>query len=254
MNLLSSCIRMQPMGKGKIKIILVGCMVWVLSCGYAQGKNFGAEAELAYLDATGNTDVIVFSAKNSMVYAFNQNLEGLWKAGARYGESGGEKNVERYFTELRINYLFARRLYTSVITKWLTDEFAGIHWRYYIGPALGYQFIKGPAHFLSLEAGVNYTIVDYTDDTKERSIEGRSFAEYKYLITQQTRFKSSIEFFYNFSDGKAFNINSELSLVNSLEEYLALKTSFEIEYDNKPVPSTLKKTDTVLSFAIIFTY
>ena len=247
-------MRMQPMGNRKIYIMLVCCMVCVLSCGYAQGKNFSDEAELAYTDTAGNTDVIVFSAKNSMKYAFSQTLEGLWNAGGRYGKSRGVKNAERYSTELRINYLFARSLYSSVMTKWVTDEFAGIHWRYYIGPALGYHFIKGPVYYLSLEAGVNYTIVEYTEDTVDRSIDGRVFTAYEYLMTQKTRFKSSVEFFYNFADSKAFNLNSELSLLNLLDENLAIKTSLEIEYDNKPVPFTLKKADTVLSFAIVFSY
>jgi len=245
---------MYPMGKEKIDIMLVGCMVCILSCGYAHAKNFSDEAELAYIDTAGNTDVVVFSAKNSMKYAFSHNIEGLWKAGGRYGKSGGEKNAERYSTELRINYLFARRLFWSVITKWLTDEFAGIEQRYFIGPALGYHFIKGPEHFLSLEAGINYQIVNYIDDTSDRSLEGRAFTGYEYLITQKTKFKSSLEYFYNLTDSKAFNLNSEISLVNSLDENLAVKTSFEIEYDNNPVPATLKKTDTVLSFAIVFNY
>lgn len=232
----------------------VGCVIGVLICGYARGSNFSDEAELAYMDSAGNSDVVVFSAKNKMKYTFSQNLEGVWKAGGRYGKSGGEKNVERYNTELRMNYLFARKFYSSVITKWLTDEFAGIYWRYYIGPALGYHFMKGPTHFLSLEAGVNYTIVDYTDHTVDRSLGGRAFTEYEYLITRKIRFGSSIEVFYNFAESKAFNVNSEISLVSALDEYLAIRTSLETEYDNKPVPSTLKKTNTVLSFAIVFTY
>jgi putative salt-induced outer membrane protein YdiY len=242
------------MGNGKISAMLVVCMVCVLSCGHAQGKNLSDETELAYLDTAGNTDVVVFSAKNTIQYAFSQYVEGVWKVSGRYGKSSGVKNVERYNTELRINYLFAEKLYSSIISKWATDEFAGIDWQYYIGPALGYHLIEGPAHFLSIEAGVNYTVVDYTDDTVDRSFEGRAFTGYEYLITQMTRFKSSVEFFYNFEKSNAFNINSEISLVNALDEYFAVKTSLEVEYTNAPVPSTLKKTDTVLSFAIVFTY
>lgn len=245
---------MQSMGTGKISAMLVCCMLCVLSCGYAQGKNFSDETELAYLDTAGNTDVVVFSAKNSMQYAFSEYVEGVWKVSGRYGKSSGVKNVERYSSELRINYLFADKLYSSVISKWATDEFAGIHWQYYIGPALGYHFIEGPAHFLSMEAGINYTVVDYTDHAVDRSFEGRAFTGYEYVITQMTKLKSSIEFFYNFEESKAFNINSEISLVNTLDEYFGVKTSLEVEYNNKPIPSTLKKTDTVLSFAIVFTY
>ncbi len=183
MNLNGSCMKVQSMGSGKISAMLVGCMVCVLSCGYAQAKNFSDETELAYLDTAGNTDVVVFSAKNSIQYAFSRYVELVWKVSGRYGKSSGVKNVERYNTELRINYLFAEKLYSSVISKWATDEFAGIDWQYYIGPALGYHFIEGPAHFLSMEAGVNYTVVDYTDDTVDRSFEGRAFTGYEYVIT-----------------------------------------------------------------------
>ncbi|MBN2297867.1 MAG: DUF481 domain-containing protein [Deltaproteobacteria bacterium] len=229
-------------------------MIGFFNCGYSRSSDFSDEAELCYSDTAGNTDVVVFSAKNSMEYAFTQNIEGIWKAAGRYGKSGEEKNAERYSTELRINYLFAGKVYSSVITKWMTDEFAGIDWQYYIGPAFGYRFIEGPAHFLSAEAGVNYTVLDYTDHSTERTIEGRAFAEYEYVIMPKTRFKSSLEFFYNFEESKAFNLNSEISLVNSLDEYFAIKTSLEIEYENKPVDSTLKKTDSILSLAIVFAY
>ncbi|MBN2297745.1 MAG: DUF481 domain-containing protein, partial [Deltaproteobacteria bacterium] len=253
-NAFSFGMRVLPMCSKNVMILCVCCVAVVMSCGYGRCSNFKDEAEFAYSDTAGNSDVIVFSARNSMEYAFSQRLEGVWKAAGRYGKSGGEKNVERYSSEQRINYLFAGKVYTSVITKWLTDEFAGIHRQYYIGPALGYRFIDGPAHFLSTEAGANYTVVDYVDHSVERFIEGRASAEYEYVIMPKTRFKSSIEFFYNFEEGDAFNINSEVSLVNSLDEYLAIKTIIEIEYNNKPVPSTLKKTDTVLSVALVFTY
>ena len=131
---------MLSMCNKNVMIICAGCVIGVLTCGYARGSNFSDEAELAYVDSAGNTEVVIFSAKNTMKYAFSQSLDGRWKASGRYGKSGGEKNVERYKTELRMNYLFARKVYSSVITKWLTDEFAGIDWRYHIGPAIVFNY------------------------------------------------------------------------------------------------------------------
>lgn len=235
-------------------ILSVCFMAGLFLCDYGRCSDFGDEAEFSYSDTAGNTDVVVFCAKNTMKYAFWENLEGVWEATGRYGKSAGERNVERYSTELRMNYLFAGKLYSSIITKWLTDEFTGIHWRYYTGPALGYSFMKGPVHFFSTEAGVNYTVVDYTDHSSEKSFEARIFAGYEYQVAEKARFKSSFEFFYNFEESDEFLVNSEISLVHALYEYLGIKTGFEIEYVNKPVPATLRKTDSVLSLSIVLTY
>ena len=220
----------------------------------AEEKRWSDEAELSFVDTGGNTDVTTLSAKNLLKYQFSEKLQGAWKLGALYGEADGEKNAESYFTELRLDYLFTKRFYSFAIGGWLQDEFAGIDSRYYVGPGVGYKFLTGPKHFLVGEAGLNYVNEEYTDDTDKDYLGGRAFAEYEYAFTEKNRFSQSVEFLYDFSDSDNYNVNSETAVISALNDFLSLKASYTIKYDNQPVPSTLEETDTVLAITLVVNF
>jgi len=211
----------------------------VVTAGYAQEKRWTDEAELSFVDTGGNTDVTSLSAKNLLKYEFTEKLQGAWKVGALYGESDGEKNAESYLTEFRLDYLSTKRLYSFATGGWLQDKFAGIDSRYYVGPGLGYKFLTGPEHVLLGEAGLNYVNEEYTDDTEKDYLGGRAYAMYQYALTEKNKFSQSLEFLYDFDDNDNYNVNSETALMSALIDYLSLKASYVIKYDNQPVPSTL---------------
>lgn len=101
------------------------------------------------------------------------------------------------------------------------------------------------------EVGLNYATQDYIDNTDREFLEGRAFGKYEYAFNEKSRFSQSAEFLYDFEDSENYNVNSETALIFSLTNYLSVKASYAVKYDNKPVPQTLKKTDTVLSLALV---
>jgi putative salt-induced outer membrane protein len=221
---------------------------------HSEEKRWSDEAELSFVDTGGNTDVVTFSAKNHLKYKFTDKLTGSWALGALYGESDGEKNAERYFTELRTDYMFTERLYTFGIGGWLQDEFAGFDARYYVGPGIGFKFLTGPKHLLVGEMGANYAREEYTDGTEKDFIEGRGFAKYEYAFTEKNRFSQSVEFLYDFDDSENYKVNSVTALISALNSYLSLKASYEVKYNNQPVPETLDKTDTILGITLVVSF
>jgi putative salt-induced outer membrane protein len=221
---------------------------------HGEDKRWSDEAELSFVDTGGNTDVVSLSAKNLLKYKFTNNLTGSWALGALYGESDGEKNAERYFTELRLDYAFTERLYTFGIGGWLKDEFAGFDARYYVGPGIGYKFLAGPKHLLVGEAGANYAREEYTDGTDRDYIEGRVFGKYEYAFTKKNRFSQSLEFLYDFDESDNYKVNSVTALISALNSYLSLKASYEVKYDNHPVPETLEDTDTILGVTLVVNF
>ena len=235
-----------------IRFLVVLFVIFAMATGlYAEEKRLSDEAELSFVDTGGNTDVKSLSFKNLLKYKFTEKLNGAWKVGALYGESDGETNAESYFTELRLDYLFTDRLYSFALAGWEKDEFAGINSRYYLGPGAGYKFLLGPKHFLSGEAGLNYVNEEYTDDTDRNYLGGRVFAQYEYAFTEKNKFSQSLEFLYDFDDSENYNVNSETAIISALSDYLSLKASYQIKYDNKPVPSTLEETDTILAITLV---
>jgi len=205
----------------------------------AQEKKWTDQAELSFVDTGGNTDVTSLSAKNLLKYEFSDELQVAWKLGILYGESDGEKNAESYLSDLRLDYLFTKHLYSFVNAGWSKDKFAGIDSRYYAGPGAGYKFFTGPRHFFLAEI---------------RYLGGRAFAEYEYAFTDKNKFSQSVEYLHDFDDSNNYNVNSETALISALSDYLSLKTSYVVKYDNQPVPSTLKETDTILSVTLVVNF
>ncbi|QTA93867.1 DUF481 domain-containing protein [Desulfonema magnum] len=210
------------------------------------------ETELSFSDTGGNTDVVNLSANTIWKYKFNEKLEGSWKLSGLYGESDSEKNAENYSTKLRADYLFSKRFYSAITAGWLKDEFAGIKHRYQLGsPSVGYKFFSGPKQFLKSEASIDYVKEEYTDDTEADFPLARAFTEYEYAFTEKQKFSQSLEFRYDFESSDNYDGHSVTALTSALSDNLSLKASYEIKYDNEPVPSTLNKTDTSLGISLI---
>ena len=236
----------------RLPYFLLPFVIWALTLqAWAQPKAWEDSAELSYVQTGGNTDVLTFSAKNKLTYNFSEKWSGMWKVGILYGETDGVKNAERYNTDLRTDYKPNERHYYYAMAGWFQDKFAGIDNRYYLGPGAGYRLLNGERNILDVEAGLNYAMEDYTDDTRNDFLEGRGFTKYEFVFNPKTRFSQSLEYLHNFDDGSKYRINTVTALTTALTEMFSLKVSYEINYNNKPTPESLKQTDTVFAAALV---
>jgi len=231
-------------------------LLWLTlpSIAAADDSKWQDEAELSYVSTGGNTEVTSLSGKNKLTYRFTDKLKGVWDVSALYGETEGEKTAERYATEVRFDYDFNAKIYLAGIGGWLQDEFAGIDRRLYLGPAVGYKILTGPKHVLSAEGGVDYVTEEYTNDEDAEYMRGRAFGSYEFLLTEKSKFTQTLELLYDFEDSDNYNVNSVSALITSLSDTFSIKTSYEIHYDNEPVPDDLEETDTILSVALIVNF
>lgn len=216
----------------------------------AAEKKWSDEAELSYVSTGGNTKVTTLAAKNLLKIPFSERFSGSWKLQALYGKSDGVKNAEAYSTELRGDYAHTARLYSFATAGWLQDEFSGIDQRFVYGLGSGYKFLDGPKHFLIGEAGLTYTMEDYTDGTDSQYPGGRLFGQYDYKFSDANKFTQSLEFLPDFDDTQNWLLNSETALTAALNKTFSMKTSYLVKYDNEPVPG-LTKTDSILSVALV---
>jgi len=218
-----------------------------------ESKRWQEEAELSFVDTGGNTEVTTLSAKNTLTVGINETTKGTWKFRALYGKSDGTKDAESYFTEIRLDHSYNERLYSFGYGGWFQDKFTGIDSRYYLGAGGGYKAYSGPKHFLLGEAGLTYTTEDYTDNTDNEFLGGRLFGKYEYHFSEKNRFTQSLEWLLDFSKFENWNLNSETALISSLNNWLSLKASYLIKYDNDPVDN-LKKADRVLSITLLMNF
>nr|WP_320049431.1 DUF481 domain-containing protein [uncultured Desulfuromonas sp.] len=208
------------------------------------------QAELAYVDTSGNTEVTTLSAKNKLSYQFTDRITGLWKVEILNGKSDGERNAESYFTELRGDYACTELLYYYAQASWLKDRFADIDSRTVLGAGSGYKFLTGPKHFLRGEAGLTYTMEELTDDSDDQYVGGRLFGQYDYQISDSSKFTQSAELFLDLEQMSNYRLNSETALTTALNSVLSFKTSYVIKYDNEPADGT-EHTDTILAASLV---
>jgi putative salt-induced outer membrane protein len=219
----------------------------------AEEPRWHDEAELTFVDTSGNTEVTTLSAKNTLTVPFSGTTKGTWKLGALYGKSEGVKNAESYFTEIRLDHSYTERLYSFGYGGWQKDKFAGIDAWYYLGAGGGYKFFTGPKHFLLGEAGLAYTRKEYTDNTANDFPGGRFFGKYEYRFTEKNKFTQSLEWLSDFSEFDNWNLNSETALLSALNSWLSLKASYLVKYDNNPIAG-VKKTDRILGMALVMNF
>jgi len=220
-----------------------------------EAKRFSDSLEVAVVNTTGNSDTLTAAGKNAMKYRFTDKWTGSWVIGAIYGEKNSEKTAERYYTDLRADYTIADRWYAYGLGSWFRDPFAGFDHRISVGPGLGYRFLVGPKHFLAGEAGLDYAYEDYTDpqEDSEAFLEGRAYGKYEYAFTEKTKFSQGLEYLQSFSDGDQWKLNSSTALTVVITDIIALKVSYDIRYNNAPMPSDLDKTDTIFATSIVLT-
>ena len=205
--------------------------------------------ELSFVDTGGNTEVTTLSFKSTLQYRFTERAFGTWKLGAVFGRSAGETNAESYQTELRGDYAVTKRTYWLGYGSWLRDTFSGIDSRTSLGTGPGYRFLVGPRHTLRGEIGLSYSEEDSSDGAEKEYFGGRVFGTYEYRFGEKSTISQAVEFQLDFSETDDWLLNSETALTLPLSSALALRTSYTLKHDNRPV-ADLKKTDTVLSIAL----
>ena len=201
----------------------------------AADKRWKDEAEFLFVQTGGNTDVRTLAFNNMLEYKFSKPLKGVWNISALDSETDGEQTAERYYTDLRLDYLFTEHWYAYVLTSWLKDKFAGFDDRYNVGPGAGYKFFIGPKHFLLAEAGLGYTHEDYVVGREEGFMEGRAYGKYEYAFTEKNRFLLGSEYLHDFDDNSNYKSNSEAAVISALTDVLSLKVSYEVRYQNRPM-------------------
>jgi putative salt-induced outer membrane protein len=254
----------KPSGEKKMKafrffagvmIILVAAIVSFSAAteSYAEEKAWSEQAEVAFVDTGGNTDVTTLSAKSTLKYLFSERLSGTWKFLSLYGKSDGESSAENYSTEFRVDFLCTKKLYSFVNAGWLKDRFGGIDSRYYLDAGAGYKFLLGPKHFLLGEISPNYTIEEYTDGGDSEYLGVRAFSQYEYVFGGKNKFTQSLEYLADLSDSQNWRLNSETAVISALNSFLSLKSSYVVKYDNQPFED-LDDTDTILGVSLIVNF
>jgi len=220
----------------------------------AEEKRWNDEAEFSFVSTEGNSELSTLMAKNTFWYKFSKKNEFKWDLMTLYGEAEGVEIAEEYATNVYGYHYATERFYLMVTAGWLQNEHAGLDPRMNAGPNLGYKFLTGPHHNLKGEAGIEYVYDQYTDDSEKEYLRGRIYGKYSFQFSEKNVFNQEVTILPGFDDSDNYNVLSNTELVTALTSLFALKVAYEVIYNNRPIPSELEKTDTILSVRLVVNF
>jgi putative salt-induced outer membrane protein len=211
-------------------------------------KPLKVTAGLAYLDASGNTDVTSLTINERLEWT-RPHFVWAQSANAINGTTEGEESANLLAIGLRGDWKPAGRLSVYSLVNYDRNRFADIGRRFEEGAGLGYTLIERPRHKLVTELGAQFVQQRNLEKVSDSFLAGRAAELYRYTFRENTYFEERVEFLPNLETNEDYRMNGEASLVAPLSRRLSLKLGYVVRFDNLPEPD-VKKTDRFLTSGI----
>ena len=224
-------------------------------------------ADFGFVNAAGNTSITTLNLSDKfLVQTSDQRLIFTQLFGAVYGSTEGEKTVENYRAQLRLDRHLNGKIYLFGLVGWDRNTFGGVLRRFEETIGLAFRPLEKPKDQLDLEVGFslfqqrNTVAVAGTFDDNFKA--GRVAGLYKHLFSKTAVLTQSAEFMPNFEEGDDWRLNTETAVVAPISTNIGLKLSYVIRFDNfpglKPNPNPtlerFKKTDRFFTAGITVSY
>ena len=211
-------------------------------------KPLKVTAGLAYLDASGNTDVSSLTITERLEWTRRRFLWAQY-INAINGTTDGEESANLLAIGVRGDWKPAGRLSVYTLVNYDRNRFANIGRRFEEGAGLGYMLIDRPRHRLTTELGSQFVQQRNLDRVSDDFLAGRAAEFYRYTLKENTYIEERVEYLPNFENTDDYRINGEASVVAPLSRRIAIKLGYVVRFDNLPEPD-VKKTDRFLTSGI----
>lgn len=206
----------------------------------------------SYLGTTGNTENRNFGLDFNFKKPFR-----LWaiESGLSYirVEEKDVLNSERYRANLKGLRCFTPKLDYFLMLDWERDKFSGFENRTGFSTGINYKILSSEKDHLSGEAGLSYIKEEYISSDKEDYLAGLFGIKYIHNWTEKSKFQQKFVYVPNFEESSKWRGESETSAQASLTDKMALKFSFLLRYQNKPLEG-FKKTDTITALSLVLNF
>ena len=235
-----------PRIEASISIVLTALTLWALPM-HAQAakpdttKPLKVTAGVAFLDASGNTEVTTLSINERLEwkrprFLWTQSINGI------NSSTDGEESANLLAIGLRGDWKPPGRLSVYSLVNFDRNRFADIRRRFEEGLGLGYALVDRPHHRLTTELGSQLVQQQNLQDMTDNFLAGRAAELYRYSFNDDTYFEERVEYLPNFEKSEDYRVNVESSVVAPLSRHLGLKLGYVVRFDNLPEPN-VKKTD-----------
>jgi len=222
------------------------------------------------LFATGNSRSVAVTgtAKLRLRRAANQfsaDIAANYAESAADLESEREATVENYQARVRYDRFLSERWALFAAESFRRDRFQGLGLRMNFDPGVAHYLIVEPKHRLWAEAGYDMQYDIRLEQALATAAEAgvpvektevrhaaRLFAGYDNQLNSHVTFYTGLEYLQAFSETKNWRFNWEAALTSALSDSFSLSTTFNLRYDNNPLP-LVKELDTVTAVSLVYT-
>jgi putative salt-induced outer membrane protein YdiY len=208
-------------------------------------KPLKVTAGIAFLDASGNTDVTSLTVGERLEW---KRPRYLWSqfVNAINGSTDGEESANLLAIGVRGDWKPRGRFSVYSLVNYDRNRFADIGRRFEEGAGLGWSMIERARHRLATELGAQFVQQRNLDDVSDNFLAGRAAEFYRYTLKENTYAEQRVEFLPNLETNEDYRVNGEANIVAPLSRHLSLKIGYVVRFDNLPEPG-VKKTDRFLT-------
>jgi putative salt-induced outer membrane protein len=212
-----------------------------------RGDVWSGEAEVGYVQTSGNTDTTSLNAKAGVGAAY-----GLWEHSlrleAQFAEDSGTTTAERYAATAKSAYRITERGQLFARVKYLDDRFSG--YDYQVSEAAGYRrnIIRTDEMRLDAEAGPGGRHSRTTEGDKEDELLLFLAGAFAWKFSESAEFGEEL----TVEAGEESTQTESVTWVKThLAGRLSLKASYTVRHNSDPPPGT-EDTDTLLALTLVY--
>ena len=226
-------------------------LAWSTSSLAAQGtkpdsaKPLKVTTGIAFLDASGNTDVTSLTVNERLEWKRPRFLWGQF-INAINGTTEGKESANLLAIGVRGDWKPHGRLSVYSLVNYDRNRFADIGRRFEEGAGLGWSLIERARHRLTTELGAQFVQQRNLDEVSDNFLAGRAAEFYRYTIKENTYVEERVEYLPNLETNEDYRMNGEANVVAPLSRRLSLKLGYVVRFDNLPEPG-VKSTDRFLT-------
>jgi len=168
----------------------------------------------------------------------------LLGASAGYGESKtrNAKPVEDVYSKTdqyikgfgQYNHLFTERFYGGIRLDGLSDNIAGIDYRFTVSPLAGYYLIKKPKTSLAVEAGPGFVFESLEGKDAEQYVALRFAERFEHKFSDRAKVWQTAEFLPRVENFGDYVFNFEIGASAAITKSVDLRVVFQDSYRSDP--------------------
>lgn len=231
------------------RIVIVALLLMAGNVALAANGAWSGEAELGYVQTSGNTDTTSINVRAAAALQQAPWLHDFEFTALRASDSG-VTTADSISALYRVEYSLSEvdALFGSLRVE--DNRFAGFDRRY--TEVAGYRrtVVHTDAHTLKLEAGAGARQTENVDATQTSEGILRAALDYAWQITETSSFKQSL----SVEDGSENRVTESVTeLKLKINGNLSMKTTLTLK-DNSTVPPGVKNTDVQTAVTLVYDF